>query len=119
MHRTWLSERVEDIQNASKRVEKQGCQRFLQAFEKQLHEKLKFEPLIFGENIYFPIQRGCYKHAEEMMAANGVSTSRVSVIEKGCECAKLLLENDKLYFYPSMSHFCYTNYTNIQANKKE
>lgn len=100
MQRIWLSDRVRNVQEASKRYEASqppvDCMKFLKAFERQLHDQLHLKHLI-GSSIPLPIQRGCFPLAVELMKANGVVV-KDDPSDSGCECAQLFLRRHQLHF---------------------
>lgn len=111
MKRTWLSERVVDLENASKRFEastpKPGCETFLKAFEKQLHHQLHLKNFVPNGMILLPIQKGCFSAAQELMEANGVRCSKMTTyIANECECVNLVLVENKLHMTPSVIRDC-------------
>lgn len=111
MQRTWLSERVVDVENASKRYEqsrpKPECQGFLKQFEKQLHHQLHLKNFIPNGILALPIEKGCFSAAMELMEANGVRTSKMSTLAANdCDCVNLVLVENKLYMTASVVNNC-------------
>lgn len=111
MQRTWLSERVADVENASRRYEqskpKTGCQAFLKQFEKQLQQKLHLKNFIPNGILSLSIEKGCFTAATEFMDANGVHTSKGSTFNTNeCECVNLVLLDHKLYMTSSIMNNC-------------
>lgn len=105
MSRTWLTERVNDVQNASQRFEKTtppvDCSTFIKAFEKQLHHSLHFKNFLDGP-VILPIEKGCYKAAEDFVKANGVQTTTLvdTATKQKCSEAMIFLNDHKLVMMP-------------------
>lgn len=103
MSRTWLTERVKDVQNASQRYEasrpKVDCSGFLKIFEKQLHDNLHLKNFLPENTLHLPIQKGCYDAVESLFKANGVKTSSLISVEekKSADKIILLLSDHELY----------------------
>lgn len=93
MKRTWLSDRISDVENASKRFEqstpKPNCVHFLNAFEKQLHHHLHLKNFIGGP-IFLPIEKGCYDDVRKLMEENGAIAIK-STYPKVKDCSRIIL----------------------------
>ena len=107
MKRTWLSERINDVENGSKRWEESSlkkpndCITFLNAFEKQLQQQLHLKNFIRGP-IFLPIEKGCYETVGEFMRENGATVVKArTTVDKDCEKVLLTVVDNKVVISPS------------------
>lgn len=106
MSRTWLTERVKDIEDASKRYEAieppvTDCKEFLRAFESQLHNQLHLKNI---SPLVLPIKKGCYSKVEELMKTNQIQVASKPTYP--CDCSIMFLLNNKLHFAPTIPEVC-------------
>ncbi len=113
--RTWLTDRVRDVEQASIRHDASylsepvpDCAKFLLQFEKRLNDQLHLKNFLPFNHFTIPIERGCFEKASQFVQANGVNIdpTTTEVRAKTCECAMMILHKNKLWMLPTFDSEC-------------